>query len=47
MLVVGGTPGFMVHGEEATLLKRRSDPQGAQLLGGMIPGGRELGHRSR
>jgi predicted dehydrogenase len=38
MLVAGGSPRFIVHGENGTLVKRRPDPQEAQLLSGMRPG---------
>jgi len=38
MLVAGGSPRFIVHGERGTLLKRLPDRQEAQLLAGMAPG---------
>ena len=37
MLVAGGVPRFAVHGNEGSLIKRKSDPQEAQLLAGMKP----------
>jgi predicted dehydrogenase len=37
MLVAGGVPRFVVHGNEGSLIKRKSDPQEAQLLAGMKP----------
>jgi predicted dehydrogenase len=37
MLVAGGVPRFLVHGNEGSLMKRKSDPQEAQLLAGMKP----------
>jgi predicted dehydrogenase len=38
MLVAGGSPRFIVHGENGSLVKRKPDPQKAQLLSGMRPG---------
>jgi predicted dehydrogenase len=38
MLVAGGSPRFIIHGERGTMLKRFSDCQEAQLLAGMAPG---------
>ena len=38
MLVAGGSPRFVVHGEAGSLIKRRADPQEAQLLAGLAPG---------
>lgn len=38
MLVAGGVNRFTVHGEKGSLIKRRLDPQEAQLLSGMRPG---------
>lgn len=37
MLVAGGSPRFVVHGETGSLIKRRSDVQEAQLLAGLRP----------
>ncbi|WCP15477.1 putative oxidoreductase YdgJ [Sphingobium sp. AntQ-1] len=34
----GGSPRFAVHGDKGSLIKRRIDPQEAQLIGGMRPG---------
>ncbi|WP_298400821.1 oxidoreductase [Sphingobium sp.] len=34
----GGTPRFMVHGTGGMLIKRRLDPQEAQLIAGLRPG---------
>lgn len=38
MLVAGGSPRFVVHGEGGSLVKARPDPQEGQLLAGMRPG---------
>lgn len=38
MLVAGGSPRFVVHGEGGTLLKRLPDRQEAQLIAGIMPG---------
>jgi predicted dehydrogenase len=38
MLVAGGSPRFVVHGEAGSLIKHRPDPQEAQLLAGLAPG---------
>jgi predicted dehydrogenase len=37
MLVAGGVPRFLVHGTRGSLMKRKPDPQEAQLLAGMKP----------
>jgi predicted dehydrogenase len=39
----GGAPRFTVHGTEGTLIKRRLDPQEAQLIAGLRPGDRGWG----
>lgn len=44
MLVAGGVPRFVVHGEKGSILKRRPDGQEAQLLAGMTPGDAGWGH---
>ncbi|MDN7356240.1 oxidoreductase [Acetobacter senegalensis] len=44
MLVAGGVPRFVVHGEKGSILKRRPDSQEAQLLAGMTPGASGWGH---
>ncbi len=38
MLVAGGTPRFVVHGDKGSMVKRGADPQEHQLLAGMAPG---------
>ncbi|SFL51908.1 oxidoreductase [Methylobacterium pseudosasicola] len=38
MLVAGGSPRFVVHGEAGSLIKERLDIQEQQLLAGMAPG---------
>ncbi|CAJ0789883.1 putative oxidoreductase YdgJ [Ralstonia condita] len=38
MLVAGGAPRWVVHGTLGSFIKRRPDPQEAQLLAGMAPG---------
>ena len=38
MLVAGGVPRFVVHGDGGSLLKAGADPQESQLLAGMQPG---------
>lgn len=38
MLVASGSPRFIVHGENGSLIKRKSDIQEAQLLAGIRPG---------
>lgn len=38
MLVAGGTPRFIVHGDAGSLVKRHADRQEPQLLAGMRPG---------
>lgn len=38
MLVAGGSPRFIVHGSQASLIKPRPDQQEAQLLAGITPG---------
>ena len=38
MLVAGGSPRFVIHGDGGSIVKHRPDPQEAQLLAGMKPG---------
>lgn len=38
MLVAGGSPRFIVHGTQGSVVKPKIDPQEAQLLAGMRPG---------
>ncbi|HEX7916275.1 oxidoreductase [Rudaea sp.] len=38
MLVAGGSPRFVVHGERGSLIKRDTDHQEAQLKAGLTPG---------
>ena len=38
MLVAGGSPRFLVHGEAGSLIKHAPDPQEQQLLAGLSPG---------
>jgi predicted dehydrogenase len=38
MLVAGGTPRFIVHGTQGSVVKPKIDPQEAQLLAGVRPG---------
>jgi len=38
MLVAGGSPRFIVHGERGSLIKRDADQQEAQLKAGVVPG---------
>ncbi|QNK03091.1 oxidoreductase [Dyella telluris] len=38
MLVAGGSPRFIVHGTQGSLVKARIDPQETQLIGGLRPG---------
>lgn len=38
MLVAGGSPRFMVHGDAGSVVKRAADGQERQLLAGMTPG---------
>ena len=38
MLVAGGSPRFVAHGEAGSLIKHRPDPQEGQLLAGLAPG---------
>jgi predicted dehydrogenase len=38
MLVAGGVPRFIVHGDRGSMIKHRPDQQEAQLLAGMQPG---------
>jgi len=38
MLVAGGSPRFVVHGDGGSIVKHRPDRQEAQLLGGIRPG---------
>ncbi|AOX20380.1 oxidoreductase [Kozakia baliensis] len=38
MLVAGGSPRFVVHGDKGSLVKQAADQQEAQLLAGMTPG---------
>lgn len=43
MLVAGGAPRWIVHGTRGSFIKRRMDPQEAQLLAGMTPGAQGWG----
>jgi predicted dehydrogenase len=43
VLVAGGSPRFIVHGEQGSLVKMRLDAQEAQLLQGVVPGSPEWG----
>jgi predicted dehydrogenase len=43
MLVAGGSPRFIVHGDNGSLVKRLPDQQEAQLLAGITPGSAEWG----
>jgi predicted dehydrogenase len=43
MLAAGGVPRFLVHGDKGSLVKRKADPQEAQLLAGMKPHGEGWG----
>ncbi len=43
MLVAGGSPRFIVHGERGSLIKRDADRQEAQLKAGVAPGTQEWG----
>ena len=38
MLVAGGSPRFVVHGDKGSLIKRGIDQQEAQAIAGMVPG---------
>lgn len=38
MLVAGGSPRFIVHGTQGSVVKQKIDPQETQLLAGMRPG---------
>lgn len=38
LLAAGGSSRFIVHGEAGSLIKRKVDPQEAQILSGMRPG---------
>ena len=38
MLVAGGSPRFVVHGEHGSLIKRAADQQEVQLKAGIVPG---------
>jgi predicted dehydrogenase len=38
MIVAGGSPRFLVHGDKGSLVKNGIDQQEAQLLDGMLPG---------
>ncbi len=38
MLVAGGSPRFLAHGEAGSLIKRGADRQEQQLLAGLAPG---------
>jgi predicted dehydrogenase len=44
MLVAGGSPRFIVHGETGSLIKRRADVQESQLLAGLRPDSPDWGH---
>jgi predicted dehydrogenase len=43
VLVSGGSPRFIVHGEQGSLVKLRLDGQEGQLLHGVVPGSPEWG----
>lgn len=43
MLVAGGSPRFVVHGSQGSLVKHGLDPQEGQLLAGMRPGAPDWG----
>lgn len=43
VLVAGGSPRFIVHGEQGSLVKMRLDSQEKQLLQGVVPGSSEWG----
>lgn len=43
MLVAGGVPRFIVHGDGASIVKHGADRQEAQLLAGMTPGSQGWG----
>jgi predicted dehydrogenase len=43
MLVAGGSPRFIVHGDKGSLIKRKPDQQEAQLLSGVLPGTAQWG----
>ena len=43
MLVAGGSPRFVVHGTEGSLVSQGLDPQEGQLLAGMPPGAPDWG----
>lgn len=38
MLVAGGSPRFLIHGDAGSVIKRQADTQEGQLLAGMAPG---------
>jgi predicted dehydrogenase len=38
MLIAGGSPRFIVHGESGSIVKRIADPQELQLVSGRLPG---------
>lgn len=46
MLVAGGSPRFVVHGSEGSLIKHGLDPQEGQLLSGLRPGAPDWGHEA-
>ena len=46
MLVAGGSPRFVVHGSEGSLLKYGLDPQEGQLLNGQRPGAPDWGREA-
>ena len=46
MLVAGGSPRFIVHGDKGSLVKCQPDQQEAQLLRGELPGSADWGHDS-
>ncbi|NLR71357.1 oxidoreductase [Novosphingobium sp. ERN07] len=43
MLVAGGSPRFVVHGSEGSLIKHGLDPQEGQLIEGLRPGAMDWG----
>ncbi|MCX7285047.1 MAG: oxidoreductase [Novosphingobium sp.] len=46
MLVAGGSPRFVVHGTEGSVIKHGLDPQESQLIAGLRPGAPEWGQEA-
>ncbi|MCY1671326.1 oxidoreductase [Novosphingobium sp. SL115] len=44
MLVAGGSPRFVVHGDKGSIVTHGLDPQEGQLVGGMRPGAADWGY---